>query len=380
MSGLYIHIPYCKQRCIYCNFYSCATKQDKTPYIKAIVEEFNKRKHTLKDKIQTIYIGGGTPSTLKEEELLYIFNGIYKNCDMLSPNEITIEANCEDVNINYIKFLKEVTPINRLSIGIQSFIDNDLKQLNRRHSAQKAISAVENAKNIGFKNISIDLMYNLPFSSYQNHIYNLKTAIGLEVEHISAYNLTIEEETMLYSLVKKGKITPIDEEKQLEQMDATHKLLTENNYNHYEISSFALKGKEDYRSKHNMIYWLREEYLGLGAASHSFDGNKRRWNPSSIKDYIVGVNTNSIFYEEETLSDKDKYNEYIMLSLRIKEGISPKKILEEFSPEFYRHFLFQVKGLVDDKLLEINPKTKNYILTKKGFHIQEIVCLKLFVD
>ena len=245
MSGLYIHIPYCKQKCIYCDFYSLATRESKKEYLECLVKEFEERKHEIKEEIKTIYIGGGTPSTLNKEELSFLFTNILKDKELFSnkkeelPLEITFEANPEHLTKDYLHFLKNSTPINRLSLGIQSFNNDDLKTIGRKHTQEQAIVAVLNAQEIGFNNISIDLMFNLPNMTKEKWQHNLNEAISLNIQHISAYSLSVEEGTMLESLIKKGKLSLPTEEEQINQFDQTIDFLTSNGFEHYETSNYA---------------------------------------------------------------------------------------------------------------------------------------------
>lgn len=381
MSGLYIHIPYCKQRCIYCDFYSSATKEDKKEYLDALIKEFGERKGEVKDKIETLYIGGGTPTTLKKEEISYLFEHIMKDKELFNLREITIEANPENLSRDYLDFLINNTPINRLSIGIQSFDNKDLETIGRKHSKEDAIRAVKQAQDLGIENISIDLIYNLPNMDNEKWLSNLRIASELNIQHISAYSLSVEENTILHKLIEKGKLSLASEEKQIQQYDITIDYLTKNGFEHYETSSFASlsnlneNNESAFRSKHNSSYWNNTAYIGLGASAHSYDLEKRRWNVSDIKEYIQKVNQNKTYYETETLSIEDRYNEYIIVGTRIKEGISEDYIEDEFPLSFSTYFKTQVKSLVESKLLE---KTNNhYILTKEGEHIANTVALKL---
>ena len=381
MSGLYIHIPYCKQRCIYCDFYSSAKKEDKKEYLDALIREFEERKGEVKEEIQTLYIGGGTPTTLRKEEISYLFENIMKDKKLFNLREITIEANPENLSRDYLEFLIKNTPINRLSIGIQSFDNKDLETIGRKHSREDAIRAVKDAQDLGIENISIDLIYNLPNMDNEKWLSNLQIARDLNIQHISAYSLSVEENTILHKLIEKGKLSLASEEKQIQQYDITIDYLTKNGFEHYETSSFASlshlneNNESAFRSKHNSSYWNNTAYIGLGASAHSYDLEKRRWNVSDIKEYTEKINQNKTYYEIETLSLKDRYNEYIIVGTRIKEGLSEKYIEEMFPLSFITHFMTQVKSLVEGKLLEKNDS--RYTLTKEGEHIANTVALKL---
>ncbi len=403
MSGLYIHIPYCKQRCIYCDFYSCASKESKKDYLESLIKEFECRKQELKEPITTIYLGGGTPSTLTKEELSFLFSNILKNKELFSnkiedlPLEITFEANPEHLTKDYLNFLKNSTPINRLSLGIQSFNNDDLKTIGRKHTQEQAIEAVHQAQEIGFNNISIDLMFNLPNMTKEKWQQNLNQAISLNIQHISAYSLSVEEGTMLDTLIKKGKLTIPSEEEQLNQFDQTIDFLTNNNFEHYETSNYAsLKVSYEYsiandkwsvvnswRSKHNSSYWNNTPYLGIGASAHSYSVEERRWNIANIKEYIERVKSNKPYSEKETLTQKDKYNEYILVGIRIKEGLNPNYIKTNFPPTYYNHFQTQAQKLIKEGLLKQENPTKEetpYTLTQEGSHLANRIAVNLFID
>lgn len=382
MSGLYIHIPFCRQKCLYCDFYSLATRESKKAYLEALAKEWEQRKREkdwgVKEPVETIYIGGGTPSSLDKEEVKYLFDEILKDKTLFHPNleemEITFEANPENLTFDYLNFLKTQTPINRLSIGVQSFFDDDLKAIGRRHSALQATDSVHSAQEAGFKNISIDLIFALKNMTRERWQENLKRATELKVQHISAYCLTVEKGTMLSTLVEKGKITLPDEIEQEEQFLMAEEYLTKNRYEHYETSNYAIEG---YRSKHNSLYWHNKPYLGLGASAHSFNLGKRRWNVASVNEYIDRINQNKTIFEEEILTQKDHYNEYILSATRIKEGISTSHIRETFSKEIYSHFLLQLPKLLDNNLLQ--AQGDNYILTTKGILLSNQIAVSLFL-
>lgn len=381
MSGLYIHIPYCKQRCIYCDFYSSATREGKKEYIDALIKEFEHRKEEIKEPITTLYIGGGTPTTLRKEEISYLFSNILKDKELFNLSEITIEANPENLSQDYLEHLVNNTPINRLSIGIQSFDNKDLETIGRKHSKEDAIRAVKQAQDLGINNISIDLIYNLPQMDNEKLLNNLEIAKGLDIQHISAYSLMVEKDTVLDKLIEKGKLILPKEEEQIEQYDLTIDYLTKNGFEHYETSSFAslskeLKNKESaFRSKHNSSYWNNVPYIGLGASAHSYNLEERRWNVSDLNEYIEKINKNEAYYEKESLSIKDKYNEYIIVGTRIKEGLDSSYIESTFPLSYSKHFQNQAQSLLKDKLIE--KTNNNYTLTQEGEHIANTVALKL---
>lgn len=335
MSGIYVHIPYCTQKCIYCNFYSIATKKSKDNYIKALTKEIENRSTYLTSPIKTLYFGGGTPTCLNKDQISEIIISLKQNFDLTSVEEATIEANPEDANSELLEHLLKLG-FNRISYGIQSFNDKDLRLINRRHSSQTAINAIELSRQVGFSNISFDLMFNLPNMTCESWEKNLETAVKLSPEHLSCYSLTREEGTMLDKLMNKKIISLPYETEIVKQFNKAKEYLAQAGYEHYEISNYCKKG---FKSKHNSAYWRAEEYIGLGAAAHSFNINTRSWNPENIEEYIFNIENNLSPFTE-TLSEKDKYNEYIMLSLRTKEGIDTKYIEEHF-PQFLSHFLTQ---------------------------------------
>lgn len=353
MAGIYIHIPYCSQKCIYCNFYSIATKKSKDNYIRAIIKEIEKRNTYLSTPIKTLYFGGGTPTCLNKEQITQIIFALKENLDLSHLEEATIEANPEDANPEFLEHLLNLG-FNRISYGIQSFNDDDLKLLNRRHNSKTAINAIELSRKIGFSNISFDLMFNLPNMTLEKWETNLEKAIELNPEHISCYSLTLEEGTMLDKLVNKKVISLPYENESIIQFNKTKSYLEQVGFEHYEISNYCKPG---FKSKHNSSYWRAEEYLGLGAAAHSFNISSRSRNPENIEEYISNID-NNISPFTEILSEEDKYNEYIMLSLRTKEGID-KKYIENNFPQYLPHFkrqkekakdLFKNPWLLNDRI------------------------------
>lgn len=337
MSGIYVHIPYCTQKCIYCDFYSVPTRKSKKNYLFALAKEMHDRKQYLADTVKTVYFGGGTPSNLDLEEMQFVIDNLRKNFDLSQCEEMTVEANPEHLNAEYLSSLRK-SGFNRISIGVQSFDDMDLRTLCRKHNSEQAISAIRTARKQGFENISLDLIFNLPSQSLEKWKQNLDTALSLFPEHLSCYCLTIEENTILYKMIQKGLIDTPDEETGLSQFDFTMRQLASAGYEHYEVSNYCKYG---YRSKHNTAYWQGVEYLGLGASAHSFDIHTRSWNSADINTYIYNIE-HGIAPEEELLSPKDCYNEYIMLSLRTAEGVNREYIKRHF-PQFLAHYDSQSK-------------------------------------
>ncbi|MCD4665356.1 MAG: radical SAM family heme chaperone HemW [Bacteroidales bacterium] len=373
MAGIYIHIPFCKQKCHYCNFYSIASRKNKDHLIGALIKEIELQKNYLAgEKIKTIYFGGGTPSLLTSDELNRIFNQIAKFFKINSEAEITFEANPDDLDKSKITALRE-TPINRLSIGVQSFFDEDLKYLNRIHSVQQALQSIKNAKEAGFQNLSIDLIYGIPTLSEKNWLANLEKFFSLNLQHLSGYALTVEPKTALDILIKKKKTEAVKEQRIIEHFQVLTTQMKENGYVHYEISNFC---KEPYFSKHNKSYWFGEKYIGLGPSAHSYDGKSRQWNVSNISKYISEVEKNIIPAEIEKLTPVQKYNEYVLTSLRTMWGTDLNFISKQFGNEIAKYFKSNVKNYVSSgKVMEKNGK---YFLTVKGKLFADRIASNLF--
>ena len=331
MAGIYIHIPFCKTRCAYCDFYSTTHEAWKQQYIDAVCKELVQRKDYLKgETVDTIYMGGGTPSQLSIAQLNALFATIEAHFPLSKHQEITIEVNPDDVSDSYAEGLKQ-TPVNRISMGIQTFDDATLRILNRRHTEQIARMATMRLREKGFQNISIDLMYGLPGETIEQWENDLQQAIALNVEHISAYHLTYEEGTPLYRRLQAGEVNEVNEELSLTFFNMLIDALTKAGYQHYEISNFCKPGMH---SRHNSSYWQGIPYLGCGAAAHSFDGTSRQWNVADIKNYIKGIETNAPCYENEALDIPTRYNEYIMTGLRTSHGISFEEVANRFGQSF----------------------------------------------
>lgn len=368
MAGIYIHIPFCTTRCIYCDFYSDTNTEQINAFVDALCHEAEIRKDEIHEPIQTIYFGGGTPSQLDVAHLEKIFRTIY-NCFNIDTNpEITIEANPDDLSINYIAALAAL-PFNRISIGIQSFDDNELKFLSRRHSAQAAIAAVKNCQKRGFENISIDLMYGLPRQTMKMWRKNLHNAINLNIQHISAYHLIYEEQTRIFFLLQAGKIAPLNEELSLAMFSTLIEELTKVNFTHYEISNFA---KQNFISRHNSSYWKGEKYIGLGPSAHSFDGEARSCNSPSIAGYIFATQQDSLPQEKEYLSMNDKYNEYILTGLRTMWGINLRQIKNSFGNARHQFCMANAQKYIDNGLLAMD-ESQTLKLTRDGIFISDSI-------
>ncbi len=346
MAGIYIHIPFCSQRCSYCNFFSVVSINLLNEVIDAIIKEFSIRKDYLKNEpVQTIYFGGGTPSLLTIQQIEKLLNTIYKNFPVEKNAEITFEANPDDLTEKYLSDLKKLG-INRLSIGIQSFDDNKLKILNRRHNAFQAVEAVRVAQRSGFNNISIDLIYGLPFQSLIEWENDLDKAFSLPIQHLSAYALTFEEKTLLLKQKEKKLIEPADEELMIKMYELLLNKSNQNGFDAYEISNFSLP---EFYSRHNSSYWTQTPYLGIGPSAHSFNGFSRQWNVASIHKYIERIMKNNSFFEQEILSLQDRYNEYVLLGLRTKNGINIVELEQNFGIELKNFCLENIKTFIDNE-------------------------------
>lgn len=373
MAGIYIHIPYCKKKCIYCDFYFKINADDVHDMISCIKKELVDRKKYVKNsRIKTIYFGGGTPSILTKQKIKTILNTIYDNYEVCEKPEITLEANPDDLNRKKIADFFSVG-VNRLSIGIQSFKNEDLIFLNRTHSREDAISSIKMAQEIGYKNISIDLMYGLPKQSLKDWEDNLNLLFDLNIQHLSAYMLTLEKKTKLFEYVKKNKVKMIDDIIIINQYYSLLSIAKKNNFVQYEISSFA---KNNIFSKHNTSYWQNKLFLGVGPSAHSFDYKSRRWNIASNKKYIEKVNNNNIFFEEEMLTISQQYNEYILTNLRTKWGIDINVIESSFGIKFASHSKKMIRKW-NEKYIKKN--NENIILTDKGSVFADKIISDLFL-
>ena len=317
MAGIYIHVPFCYTQCSYCDFYKTTNQQLKGEYIKAICKEIDLNASFLSNEdINTVYFGGGTPSSLSLDELNCILQRMFRFVPEEKVNEFTVEVNPDDVTHDYIKGLLDAG-VNRISMGVQSFFDNHLRKMNRRHNASQALDAITRAKNAGVNNMSIDLIYGLPYMSFDEWKVNVQMAVESEVQHISAYHLTFEKGTLYYDYLKKGKLKEVPEESSIKQFDYLVEALTKGGFDNYEISNFALPGLY---SQHNSNYWTGEKYLGLGPSAHSFDGNKRTWNIRDLHQYCRHLQEGNSYFSDEELTVVDRYNEFIMLGLRTRKG------------------------------------------------------------
>ena len=372
MSGIYIHIPFCKQACHYCNFHFSTSLKSKDSIIKAIAEEITLKSKLNNEVIETIYFGGGTPSILDLNDFEKILNSIFKNYKIGTDPEITLEANPDDLSKEKLKNLKKQS-INRLSIGVQSFVENELKLMNRAHDSNKAIKSIEISKLI-FDNISVHLFYGSPDSSVDTLNYNIDILTKFNINHISSYAITLEPKTALEKYVKNGLVELPDDNIVFDQFIYVNKELVANNYINYELSSFA---KPNFFSKNNTAYWKRKKYIGIGPSAHSYDGINRSWNISNNKKYVDQINSGNLYYKTEKLSKIDHYNEYIMTGLRTMWGISLGYLENKFDNKFKNYFLKNVKKYVDQNLIKINDDV--YKTTESGRFLADGIASELFM-
>jgi oxygen-independent coproporphyrinogen-3 oxidase len=372
MAGIYIHIPFCKKRCTYCDFYTEVAPKLIPTLVDNIIKELEIRKDYLQNEpIHTIYFGGGTPSILKIDQFSKIFDVIYSTYPVDKDAEVTFEANPDDLTVEFFNSIHSL-PFNRISIGIQSFNDEDLKRVNRRHSAKQAIEAVKNSQNAGFNNISIDLIYGLPLQTLADWEQQLNTALGLNVQHISAYGLTYEEGTALWKQREKGKVKPVDDDIMNEMYLLLVKKTKEKGFEAYEISNFATQG---FRSRHNSSYWKQSAYLGIGPSAHSYDLNSRQWNVASITKYIEAIEHNTLLFEREELTLFDRYNDYVMVTLRTLEGIDLAFLEQTFGPELRKYCYENIKSFIDsNNVIFANDRLR---LTDEGIMISNQILIQL---
>lgn len=373
MAGIYIHIPFCSKKCTYCDFhFSTSFASYESKMIGALISEIKARSSEIKESIKTIYFGGGTPSLLKISDLKQILDAIQKNYEVDKNTEITFEANPENINPENVKVWKK-TGINRLSIGIQSFDKEDLLWMNRAHNVKESIEAVQIAQRNGISNISIDLIYGLPNMDEKRWLKQIQNALDLDVKHISAYCLTIEEKTKLNQLVLQHKIIPANNEMQARHFEILQEELKKAAFIQYEISNF---GKENHFSKHNSAYWKGEKYIGIGPSAHSFDGESRSWNISNNTAYIKGIENHQRNFTHEKLSQKDNFNELLLTGLRTIWGVDLIQLAK--IANLTEAFNLKVKKLISDDKASI--KNNVLVLTEKGFLFADAIAMDLFLD
>lgn len=373
MSGIYIHIPFCKQACHYCDFHFSTSMSKKEAMISALKKELKLRKEEFKeDLVETIYFGGGTPSVLSTKEINDIIESVYENYQIGQNPEITLEANPDDLSKDRIIQLSN-SPINRLSIGIQSFFEEDLKLMNRAHNALEAEECIyETTRH--FKNISIDLIYGIPGMTNERWKQNIEKVLSFKIPHISSYALTVEPKTALASFIQKGLVPPVKDEVAQEHFDILLDEMEEAGFESYEISNF---GKPGYFSKNNSAYWQQKKYIGIGPSAHSFDGKRRGWNINNNPKYIKAIEKNELPMEIEELSTTDKYNEYVMTGLRTIWGVSLTKVSEEFGRQYHKYLLKQADKYLEEQLLFIDGAM--LLTTKKGRFLADGIASDLFM-
>lgn len=375
MAGIYIHIPFCRQKCHYCNFFSLATLKNRDLFVSRLIDEIRARKAYLnQEKISTLYFGGGTPSLLSVDAIRYILDVIYETFEVENNAEITLEANPDDLQQGYLQELRR-SPVNRLSMGIQSFRDTDLKYLNRVHNAEEAKQAIQQAQDAGFENLTIDLIYGIPSLRDEDWAYNMDVFFASGIRHLSAYALTVEPKTALHVLISRGKMKAVDERQSAAQFEMLMGRMEQAGFVHYEISNFALPG---HYSRHNSLYWLGGYYLGLGPSAHSFNGFERQWNVSNLSAYLKEAEISNKRIEKEVLSLEQRYNEYVMTSLRTVWGCDLEHIRNVFGAEWTDYAARQSqKHLQHGKII---LRDNRLFLTQSGKLYADGIAADLFAD
>lgn len=392
MAGIYIHIPFCRSRCIYCGFYSTTALQLRQEYVEAVCRELEKRgfeegerafeeggrrKEKGEYLINTIYIGGGTPSQLTIGQLRQILDAVYIYNNVAEDAEVTIEVNPDDVTEDFVRGLSTL-PVNRVSMGAQTFDDERLRFLHRRHSASQVSEAVRLLRDAGIRNISVDLMYGFPEESLDDWQHDISSALALNVEHLSAYCLMVEEGTPLYNMYSRTQqessssshdTSLTSEELELAMYETLTDRLEAAGYEHYEISNFARKG---YRSRHNSSYWDGTPYIGIGAAAHSYDGNTRSWNVSDIRKYIDAMTEGKRLFESETIDDDTRYNDLVTVALRTREGLD----LRALQPKYRDYAIKNARRFISDGLLQLSA-SDHLALTRKGLFVSDMIMSEL---
>ena len=374
MAGIYIHVPFCKRKCGYCSFYSTTRLEIKAGYLQALRKELQQRRDYLNgEQVQTIYFGGGTPSLMEPAEIQSVIDTIKQLHSVADNPEITVEANPDDLTLAYISQLAQ-TSVNRLSIGIQSFDDEMLVLMNRRHTAQQAIDAVMNCQQAGYGNISVDLIYGLPQMTADDWRRQLDNVARLNVQHLSAYHLSYEEGTAFGLKLKQHKLEEVSEDESLEQFEILTDWAKTAGFEHYEISNFAKPG---FRSRHNSSYWNRTIYLGVGPAAHSYNRTTRSWNTANTAEYIKGIESDSCVSEEEKLSPTDIFNDYVITALRTSSGIDMEYLEREQPRQMVEYLKHQAESFVADGKLEYSA---NHLkLTHSGIFVSDEIMESLIV-
>ena len=368
MAGIYLHIPFCKSKCAYCNFFSVVSDKQRIDFLEALKREAVMRKDYLGgEEVRTVYFGGGTPSLLAPLELFEVLDVLKKNYNIIDKPEITLEANPDTVSKESLSEYKSIG-INRLSIGIQSFFDDDLQYLSRKHDSKHALQVLDWAKEVGFHEVTLDLIYGIPTLTDCKWRKNLEIFFKTGFNHLSAYALTVEEKTALGQRINKGVAAPVDEDAVIRQYQILCEITENQGFEHYEISNFARPG---HYSKHNTIYWKGEKYLGLGPSAHSFDDVSRQWNVASVKDYCDNYS-----FEKEELTLDDRYNEYVMTSLRTCWGCDVDYIRQNFGEKYAKKFENGIKKhVLSGKMFQ---KDQNFILNDNGMLFADGIAAELF--
>lgn len=373
MAGLYFHIPFCKSRCYYCDFYSCTSLAKKPLLLNALRDELTRNRDFLGgEPLRSLYFGGGTPSLCTPAEIGGLIRHAAQLWDLSQVREVTLEANPDDLSAPYLEALRR-EGVDRLSLGIQSFRDDDLRWMHRRHTAAAAVRAVQDARAAGFDNLTIDLIYGLPGMTLAAWDDNLRQAVDLDVEHISAYHLTLEPGTVFGRRAARGELAPADEQAGRAQFDRLRERLSAAGFEHYEVSNFARAGR---RALHNSGYWFGEPYLGVGPSAHSYDGRIRRWNHADLGRYLDGLPQNA-FYETETLGDDDRYNEYLMTRLRTDRGIDAEELRGLFGARKLQYFETRAARFVAAGLMVRDPR--RYRLPGEAFFVSDGIISDLFL-
>lgn len=372
---IYIHIPFCKQKCSYCNFHFSTSLNFKDDMLAAMKKEIVLRKNELQNKsLQSLYFGGGTPSILSPDEIKSLMDEVLKHFSFEKDIEITLEANPDDLDKNFLKGLSG-SPVNRLSIGTQSFFEADLKLMNRAHTANEAEDSIKRAQDFGFENLSIDLIYGSPTSNLEIWKENLHKTIALEVPHISSYALTVEPKTALENWISKGKVVSPKEEEQNREFYYLSDFLKDHGFEHYEVSNFAKPG---FYSKHNSSYWKYKEYLGIGPSAHSYNGTDiRSWNVANNQQYIKKLNASLLAKEEEILSREDQFNEMIMIGLRTIWGVDLESLKGKFDDRILEHFQREIKQKLDEEILVI--ENNHLKIPEKHWFMADGIASDLFI-
>lgn len=371
MSGIYIHIPFCKSRCVYCGFYSTTLLAMRREYVKAVCREAELRRGYTSGPFTSVYVGGGTPSVLGADVLAGLLSYIYNVFDIDRQAEVTVECNPDDVTPDFAHAIAR-TPVNRVSMGVQTFSDARLRFLRRRHGSADIPMAVDNLRRAGISNISIDLMFGFPGETIAEWRDDIARAVGLGVEHISAYSLMYEEGTPLYAMLEKGSVSEIDDELSLAMYDELVDRLTASGYEHYEISNFARPG---FRSRHNSSYWRQEPYTGLGAAAHSFDLRSRQWNVADVARYVDGISQGRVPMEREELDARTTFNDIITTALRTREGISLDALALRLGSAYLDALLNGASHYITDGLLAVTDGRLH--LTRRGIYVSDMVMADL---